>query len=100
MTTLLKVNPGLAFFASTSNKVSAMVPMTPNDVHRIVVAPLEKLAMQTEKAAHIRQDSSNKAGFDALQKCNEEVARALNGPSVAVTPTVENEQDESHSYKF
>lgn len=78
------------------SNLSAMVPITQDDAHRIVVGPLEKLATQTEKAAHIRKDSLNKDGFEALHKCKEDIASVLYGPKVDATQTPENEQDNEY----
>ncbi|CAM4505159.1 MAG: hypothetical protein LEGION0403_FIIPPAGN_01929 [Legionella sp.] len=59
--------------------VSAMVPMTPEDAHRIVVNPLNIAKTQTETAAHVRVDfGPNKTAVELLNNCYNQVVSVVN----------------------
>lgn len=58
--------------------VSAMVPMTPEDAHRIVVNPVHTAKSQTEKAAHVRSDfEPNQKAAEILNNCYNRVTAVV-----------------------
>ncbi|WP_058533112.1 hypothetical protein [Legionella saoudiensis] len=73
--------------------VSAMVPMTPEDAHRIVVNPVYTAKTQTEKAAHVRSDfEPNQKAAEVLNKCYNRVNAVVNN-NYAVEEKVTAERD-------
>lgn len=73
--------------------VSAMVPMTPEDAHRIVVNPLNIAKTQTEKAAHVRADfEPNQKAAELLNNCYNRVAAVMsNKNAIEQENTVEQQ---------
>ncbi|WP_133136888.1 hypothetical protein [Legionella rowbothamii] len=64
--------------------VSAMVPMTPEDAHRIVVYPVHTAKTQTEKAAHVRSDfEPNQKAAEILNTCYNRVNAVVNNKYAA-----------------
>lgn len=71
--------------------VSAMVPMTPEDAHRIVVNPLNIAKTQTEKAAHVRADfEPTKRAAEVISNCYNKINAVVNN-KIEEQITVEQE---------